>query len=841
MSKLLSFISLFFFLTPLFGELNESTKPSHFTVYLDQNLPYSGFDLQQNAQGLIVDYWQQWSQKSGIIVNYSPSGTLSADQLFTNNQPSVYCGLAKESTTLADLKKSPLLAIETHFYYFSTHKDSMNAFFSDNRLPLIVGGLLPEAQQLPFFMAAPRIIYKEYPGLLELLIDLYYEKIDALVLFNGVQRNSHLLDRFLSLFFDKQSLDASSNELFVYTSDEQQTLLNWIDWGKQLENMPTSIAVVIDKAINPIWGTSAEMTAKIILIVCVTLLFFLVSYSWRKKDLQFKYILDSSPYPLVIFSLDGRTVYYLNDEVKFLLPFKKIKSKYAFEDVENQLLLSRFINKESHKIIIEDKRLRLLVDNSFHDIELSAKRIHYKRKTAWFCHLKDITALLQAEQKLTEERELLRTVLDSIPEQIAYKSPKGTIIGCNKSWASANNTTVSYATGRRALDIMPIDIINKDKQQEEPVWKGEKFNTQEWIQQQNGELGLINIVKLPLHNNDGAIFAILTIDRDITPLYNLNEKLKDENLQRKKTEKALSKQNVLLSTVFSASLDPIGLIDKLGRIIGANNAFAQLMGATNPEEIIGQLQSELLPADRADWAERQNKEVLESGEPLIFEELIFFEGKKIWYEVHKTPFKDPESDYQGIVIMSRDISTRKQTEEKLSSEASDFEVKMLHDQLTGIANRRAFDVQFSKLWKEACDERELFSLVMCDIDFFKAYNDNYGHQKGDQALLAVANALQSVCDSLGCFVARYGGEEFVFLIKGGNATKALKVAENIRQAVENAKIEHLYSSVNNIITLSMGLSSIFPSELNSMKILLAEADGALYNAKGSGRDQICVH
>ena len=409
-----------------------------------------------------------------------------------------------------------------------------------------------------------------------------------------------------------------------------------------------------------------------------------------------------------------------------------------------------------------------------------------------------------------------------------------------KSWAKANQTTVAYATGRRVLDMLPTAAVNKQKQQETQVWTGETFNSQEWLQQKDRELSLINIVKLPLYNDKGTVFAILSIDHDITDLYTLNEKLKDENLQRKKTEKALSKQNVLLSSVFSASTDPIGLLDQDGRVIAANHSFAKLMGAA-VEDIIGHRQQDFLPAERAEWAERQNQQVFETAEQLIFDEVIFNEGKKMWYEVYKTPFKDPESDYKGIVIMGRDITLRKETEEKLSSDVSEFEAKMLHDQLTRIGNRRAFDMQFSKLWQEACDEQELLSLVICDIDFFKNYNDNYGHQKGDQALQRVAGALQTVCEKAGCFAARYGGEEFAVLIKGGNATNALKVTEKIRVEIKEAQIEHLYSSVNTVVTISLGLSSMFPSELNSMKILLAEADSALYAAKEAGRDQTAVH
>lgn len=840
---MLKFFSLFLFFSAISaqGALNESTRPAQINVYLEQNPPYSVFDARHNAQGLLVDYWQKWSYFTGIPVKYHPYLQQHNQSLLENaNQPAVYSGLLLDSALLNNVEQQALFTINSRFYYFSTAENEINSSLIDNKSAITVGGLLAQAQQLPLFSATGNLSYKEYPGLLELLMAVYNGQIDALVLFEGEQKKLNLLNHFLSLLFAEKLLSNTDNVFFGYALEQQKVVLAWVDWGNQLENMDSAIALLIEKSSNSIWGLSSGMRTKLLLIALFVVVLFIFNRSKRKNDHQFKNILDYSPYPLVILSLDGSVIYYFNDEVKSLFSIKEDNKHYLFEEPENHILLSRFINKATHKVAIESERIRLLVDNSFHDIEISAKRVHYKRKTAWLCFLKDVNALLRAEQKLTEERALLRNVLDSIPEQIAFKSPKGTLIGCNEAWAKANKTTVTQATGRRLCDLLPVDLVDKQKQQELAVWTGDKFNIQEWQVLKNKDLRLINTIKLPLYNDKGSVFALLSIENDVTDLHNLNKELEDQSVQRKKTEIALSKQNVLLSTVFEASIDPIGLLDPEGRVIGANNAFAVLMGS-NPDEIIGKLQSELLSSDRSGWAERQNQEVMESGEALIFDELVFFEGRKIWYEVCKTPFKDTESNYQGIVIMARDITLRKQTEEKLSSEASDFELKMLLDPLTGIANRRAFDLQLNKLWQEACEEQELLSLVMCDIDFFKAYNDNYGHQKGDEVLLAVAQALYRTCEKLGCFVARYGGEEFVVLIKGENATKALKAVEMLREAVAEANIEHLHSSVNTSITMSMGLSSILASELTTMAMLFAEADSAMYEAKKNGRDQICVY
>tara|TARA_R110001583_G_scaffold67490_3_gene192869 strand:- start:12439 stop:14853 length:2415 start_codon:yes stop_codon:yes gene_type:complete len=803
-------------------------------------MPYSGFNSSQKAVGLYADYWLAWSLSSGIPVQLIPYQQQDLNTLLLTDNTSIYSALSLQTET-DNLLETPLVSIHIDFFHLPYNSNIINQALSDNKTAVTIGGLLPQAKQLPLLKNKKNVTYKEYPGLLELFLDLYNDKLDALVLFDIGKENSGLLSILIGSFLKKSSINNENNQLVAYLPSEKQVISEWIQWANQSATLNIKMQEALADIKKPWWGTSLGMGRNIFLVCALMLILLIINRSRRKKDYQFKDVLDSSPFPMAILTLDGSTIYYLNDEVKSLFPFIKNKNQYLFEDAENQLLLSSFINKASHQTVIENGLVRLIVDDSFHDIEIFAKRTHYQRQTAWLCHLKDVTALLRAERKLKEERELLRKVLDSIPEQISFKSIKGSIIGCNTAWAAANNTTVGYATGRSVTDMMPPVVLKKQNQQEAAVWVGETFNAQEWIQQpKSSDLTLINVTKVPLYNDKGGIFAILSIDSDITALHNLTAQLKDENLQRKETEKALSKQSVLLSTVFAASYDPIGLLDHEGRIIGANSSFAKLMNA-NTDDIVGKLQSEVLSPDRQDWAERQNQEMLKSGEPITFEEVLFNGSSRTWYEVHKSPFYDEESNSRGIVIMARDITAHKLTEEKLSSDASDFEQKMLNDQLTNIANRRSFDERFAKLWQQCIYEQEMLSIVMCDIDYFKPYNDNYGHQMGDEALKIIASTLQSVTHEVGGFVARYGGEEFVIIIKGGNATKVYRAVEKIHAAIKETKVEHLYSEVDEYITMSLGLSSIFPSDLNTMNMLVAEADAALYDAKISGRDQISVH
>ncbi|WP_435236934.1 transporter substrate-binding domain-containing diguanylate cyclase [Psychromonas sp. PT13] len=834
MLKLLLSLILLFSLGPAYGVLNESTKPIKINVYLERNPPFSDVNNNEIASGLLVDYWHEWANLTGIDVAlhfYSEN-----DFSFSRSvmDPAIYNGLQASSTLRKQSVKEKLFTIYGHFYFFD------EGLLDKNR-PLRVGGLLPEGQQLSFLSEGKDRQYSVYPGIFELIKALYEQKIDAIVLLTSDPENKSVLHKLLTLFLHEKKLADDNQSIFAYGESQHTNTLEWVNWGRQFVNDSNSVNQALLDSANSIFAASDKVQKNVLIIVILIVVFILYQRHKRKKDLQFKNLLDDSPYPLAIFSLDGSTIYYLNNEALTLLPTKKINDRYVFKDVGNQTVFTEFMKTANHKVVIEMETIQLLINDAFFDIEISGKKVYFRKKTAWLCHLKDINALLQTTSQLTEERELLNTVLNSIPEQVLFTSPKGIILSCNEAWANANGTTVLDATGNDISNVISPDLIDKQKKQETSVWNGKKLSSQEWTQKNNNELNLINSTKLPLYNNNHGVFGLLSIESDITDVYNLNRKLIDENVERKKAEIALAKQNTLLTTVFAVSIDPIGLLDQEGRVIGANDAFAVLMGYSNSDDIVGKLQSEFLSAERSDWVDIQNKNVLESEKPLIFDELIFFEGKKIWYEVSKMPFKDEDNDFKGIVIMARDISLHKQTEEKLTSAASDYEVKMLNDQLTGIANRRAFDIQFEMLWKEARDEQELLSVVMCDIDFFKLYNDNYGHQQGDRALKQVAQTLEKTAHQLGVFVARYGGEEFVVLSKGGNATKALKQAEVLREAVANEQIEHLYSVTSKTITMSMGLSSMLPSNLNTMAMLLAEADSALYESKKHGRNQVGVH
>ncbi|UMZ74162.1 diguanylate cyclase domain-containing protein [Natranaerofaba carboxydovora] len=166
------------------------------------------------------------------------------------------------------------------------------------------------------------------------------------------------------------------------------------------------------------------------------------------------------------------------------------------------------------------------------------------------------------------------------------------------------------------------------------------------------------------------------------------------------------------------------------------------------------------------------------------------------------------------------------------------------DGLTGIANRRFFDEILTREWKRSKNDKKVLSLIICDIDFFKFYNDTYGHQAGDECLKRVANKLCQVVTRPQDLVARYGGEEFAIILPYVDSDDALRIGERIRKGVKALYIPHETSEISDHVTLSVGVATVkYEWGNNNKKELRLDkfielADQALYKAKQDGRDRV---
>ncbi|NEQ43410.1 MAG: diguanylate cyclase [Leptolyngbya sp. SIOISBB] len=176
----------------------------------------------------------------------------------------------------------------------------------------------------------------------------------------------------------------------------------------------------------------------------------------------------------------------------------------------------------------------------------------------------------------------------------------------------------------------------------------------------------------------------------------------------------------------------------------------------------------------------------------------------------------------------------------LELEAANRELKRSAsiDGLTQISNRRHFDEFFQQTWRSLAREKLPVSLILCDVDYFKLYNDTYGHQAGDDCLKKVAQAIQTSVQRPSDLVARYGGEEFGVILPQTDLAGAVHVAEKIRAKIGDLKIPHAASAVSEFVTVSIGVGCAVPNPNSAFEILVESTDRVLYRAKAQGRDQI---
>lgn len=164
----------------------------------------------------------------------------------------------------------------------------------------------------------------------------------------------------------------------------------------------------------------------------------------------------------------------------------------------------------------------------------------------------------------------------------------------------------------------------------------------------------------------------------------------------------------------------------------------------------------------------------------------------------------------------------------------------IYDSLTNIKNRRYFDENFERIYLESQRDGFSFAIFMLDIDFFKPYNDNYGHGKGDEVIAKVAKSIDKNFQRVSDIVARYGGEEFVIIVKNNNKETLIKLSENVMQSIQELNIEHDFSQISKYITISIGVA-LYESNSNIPKEkILTKADESLYLVKKSGRNNYFI-
>ncbi|MCI0667876.1 MAG: diguanylate cyclase [Methylococcaceae bacterium] len=202
---------------------------------------------------------------------------------------------------------------------------------------------------------------------------------------------------------------------------------------------------------------------------------------------------------------------------------------------------------------------------------------------------------------------------------------------------------------------------------------------------------------------------------------------------------------------------------------------------------------------------------------------------------------------RSALRLKSEIDQRKRREEELTIAAQELHeanIKLARlsavDGLTEVFNRRYFDNALEKEFQRSIRNRAPISLIMIDIDGFKAFNDFYGHLQGDRCLKQIATALKRVFKRSHDFIARYGGEEFVVVLPETSSEGAESMAEALRSQVENLSIDHIQAPAGNCVTISLGVASMVPQPRNASEELINRADRALYHSKLAGRNRVTL-
>ena len=213
------------------------------------------------------------------------------------------------------------------------------------------------------------------------------------------------------------------------------------------------------------------------------------------------------------------------------------------------------------------------------------------------------------------------------------------------------------------------------------------------------------------------------------------------------------------------------------------------------------------------------------------------DGEYVWIRDVVHVVRNEDGSPQALVGFMFDISERKKTEERLLGLQKQLEDFSFRDGLTGVPNRRKFDAVLDEEWDAARRHTQPLSLILIDIDFFKQYNDHYGHVQGDECLKRVGAALSAAASRPRDLLARYGGEEFVLVLPATDEAAARRVSERCRQAIFKEQIAHAASPVGQLLTVSQGVGTIIPSASDTLTQFIEAVDRRMYLAKQAGRDR----
>ncbi|WP_059021504.1 sensor domain-containing diguanylate cyclase [Vibrio coralliirubri] len=562
-----------------------------------------------------------------------------------------------------------------------------------------------------------------------------------------------------------------------------------------------------------------------IYIVVVLLIALICWHLYSRYQSHIETLLLATPSPLYFVDVRSGEILYANRQAMQLLGIRQIGVNFRFPTVESENSFRHYLTNHINSRAFEQVSLWALSEFESFKINLIGRKIHFRNKQAWMIHASPYKNTNEELSQEVRELNVARTALDSLSELIYVKDQKGQLVTSNRSFKKfwhgrAEEGTLSVSGG---------------------VLKG-RVSERSWTTDQDGKSCLLETYQSVLLSQDGSTIGTLSISHDVTDWHDMQQKLRGEMEKRKDTEVALAQRDTILQNILEASPDSIGIFNENMVYQACNKPFVAALGISEVSDLIGKRLQDVVPHSIYTRISETDHQVLHQSKSLRYiDKVVSSDGAFTWYDVVKSPFRDPASSTNGVLIMARDITERYLAEQKLEEANLELERLSFMDSLTKVSNRRRFDEQLSTLWHYHVRDKLPLTIMLCDIDFFKGYNDFYGHQQGDDALIQVSQAFKQVLNRSSDCVARYGGEEFGFILPNTTTEGAQLVAQRIHDEVLKLELAHEKSTVSEFITVSIGIISYIPTPDDEMESAVALADSALYKAKSDGRNRSMVH
>jgi diguanylate cyclase (GGDEF)-like protein/PAS domain S-box-containing protein len=418
-----------------------------------------------------------------------------------------------------------------------------------------------------------------------------------------------------------------------------------------------------------------------------------------------------------------------------------------------------------------------------------------------------------------------QAVLDSLLDQIAVLDEDGYIMAINKSWVNFSiengGDLNKNGIGNNYLTVCPKEVQNGILQ----VLTGTLNHfTYEYPCHSSIELRwfLLRVTPIKTSQSHGAVVSHVNIT------------------DRKLAEIQLERNEQRYRHIAENSTDFISLHSLDGKYTYVSPNYSSLLGYSE-NEMLGNLPYHFIHEEDI----KKIKSFHENLNPIDEIKTITYRfqcknGNYIWIETKYKNVLSQDKASNEIICVSRDVTKNKQKLIELEEEKKSLKKTVYTDPLTGVFNRRYFNREFKKMYQKYLTDRITISLLLIDIDYFKQYNDTYGHGDGDECLIKVADTMARGVRK-NDLVCRIGGEEFGVILSNTNKAEAISLAERLCKKVQELKIPHSKSDVSNHVTVSIGVSTANPSERSNhvdQEKLFLLADQALYKSKKRGRNQV---